>query len=219
MIAPTVFSMIWFFVFGAAGIQADNQTNGAISSATGTSEALGLFAYLQQNPLFLLTSISMIFLVWIFFVAGADAGTIVLGSMSAGGVLNPKRTIKLTWGAIMGALAAILLLTGGLDALQNGAILAATPFAILMCLMCWCLYKTLRRDYREERERWCRRSWPTTRTWRKSRCRRSCAATRRENPSARRYRIRRSSWNRPECGTFPSTREGSVGCASLRARA
>ena len=52
----------------------------------------------------------------------------------------------------MGALAAILLLTGGLDALQNGAILTATPFAILMCLMCWCLYKTLRRDYREERQ-------------------------------------------------------------------
>jgi glycine betaine transporter len=151
MIAPTIFSMIWFSVFGAAAIQADNQTNGAISSAAGSSEALGLFTYLQQNPLFLLTSISMIFLVWIFFVAGADAGTIVLGSMSAGGVLNPKRLIKLTWGAIMGALAAILLLVGGLDALQNGAILAATPFAILMCLMCWCLYKTLRHDYREER--------------------------------------------------------------------
>jgi glycine betaine transporter len=94
----------------------------------------------------------MNFLVWIFFVAGADAGTIVLGSMSACGVLNPNRLIKLTWGAIMGALAAILLLAGGLDALQNGAILAATPFAILMCLMCWCLYKTLRRDYREERQ-------------------------------------------------------------------
>jgi glycine betaine transporter len=91
-------------------------------------------------------------LVWIFFVAGADAGTIVLGSMSAGGVMNPNRLIKLFWGAIMGALAAILLLAGGLDALQNGAILAATPFAILMCLMCWCLYKTIRRDYREERE-------------------------------------------------------------------
>ncbi len=71
----------------------------------------------------------MIFLVWIFFVARADAGTIVLGSMSAGGVQNPKRVIKLTWGAIMEALATILLVVGGLDALQNGAILAATPFA------------------------------------------------------------------------------------------
>jgi choline-glycine betaine transporter len=49
------------------------------------------------------------------------------------------------------ALAAILLLAGGLDALQNGAILAATPFGILMLVMCWCLYKALVRDYREER--------------------------------------------------------------------
>jgi choline-glycine betaine transporter len=36
--------------------------------------------------------------------------------------------------------------------LQNGAIQTATPFAILMCLMSWCLYKTHQRDYREERE-------------------------------------------------------------------
>jgi glycine betaine transporter len=61
MIAPTVFSMVWFSVFGAAGIQADNQTNGAISSAAGTSEALGLFAYLEQNPLYLITSLAMTF--------------------------------------------------------------------------------------------------------------------------------------------------------------
>jgi hypothetical protein len=60
IIAPTIYSMIWFSEFESASIQADNQTNGAISSAAGTSEALGLFAYLEQNPLFLLTSISVI---------------------------------------------------------------------------------------------------------------------------------------------------------------
>ncbi|MGH3148070.1 MAG: BCCT family transporter, partial [Rubrobacter sp.] len=152
MIAPSIFSMVWFSVFGAAGIQLDNRTNGAISSAATTDEATGLFEFLGYFPLALLTSILMIVLVWIFFVAGADAGTIVLGSMSAGGALDPKRRIKLTWGVIMGALAAILLAAGGLDALQNGAILAATPFAILMCLMCYCLYKTLQSDYRNESE-------------------------------------------------------------------
>ncbi|MGH3148278.1 MAG: BCCT family transporter, partial [Rubrobacter sp.] len=152
MIAPSIFSMIWFSVFGSAGIQLDNQTGGQISAAAVNNEAVGHFEFLGYFPLALITSLLMIFLVWIFFVAGADAGTIVLGSMSAGGVLNPKRRIKLTWGAIMGALAAILLVVGGLDALQNGAILAATPFAILMCLMCWCLYKTIKADYREEKE-------------------------------------------------------------------
>ncbi len=97
-----------------------------------------------------------LFLIYTFFVAGADAGTIVLGSMSSGGVLNPKRAVKLTWGVIMAALAAILLLAGGggpdaLNGLTNGAILAATPFGILMVPMCYGLYKTLKTDYREER--------------------------------------------------------------------
>jgi hypothetical protein len=70
--------------------------------------------------------------------------------------INPKRAVKLTWGVIMAALAAILLLAGGggsdaLNGLTNGAILAATPFGILMVPMCYGLYKTLKTDYREER--------------------------------------------------------------------
>jgi glycine betaine transporter len=100
MIAPSIFSMIWYSVFGAAGIQVDQQTGGAISKAAGASEALGLFEFLDHFPLALITSLAMIFLVWIFFVAGADAGTIVLGSMWAGGVLDPKRVIKLAWGSL-----------------------------------------------------------------------------------------------------------------------
>ena len=76
--------------------------------------------------------------------------------MSAGGVLNPKTAIKLTWGVIMAALAAALLLAGGggaeaLSGLTNGAILAATPFGILMVPMCYGPYKTLKTDYHEER--------------------------------------------------------------------
>jgi glycine betaine transporter len=157
LVGPSLFSMIWFSVFGAAGIQLDNQTNGALGKTVlNEGAAVALFEFLGNYPLALLTSLVALFLVYIFFVAGADAGTIVLGSMSAGGVLNPKVAIKLTWGLIMAALAAALLLAGGggaeaLSVLTNGAILAATPFGILMVPMCYGLYKTLKTDYREER--------------------------------------------------------------------
>jgi choline-glycine betaine transporter len=75
--------------------------------------------------------------------------------MSAGGVLNPKVAIRLTWGLIMALIAAVLLVAGGggsdaLNGLTNGAILAATPFGILMVPMCYGLYKTLVNDSREE---------------------------------------------------------------------
>ncbi|MGH3148933.1 MAG: BCCT family transporter, partial [Rubrobacter sp.] len=158
LIGPSLFSMIWFSVFGAAGIRLDNRTNGSLGDAVANDgAAIALFEFLSQYPLALLTSLVALFLVFIFFVAGADAGTIVLGSMSAGGVLNPKTSIKLTWGVIMAALAVALLLAGGggpdaLNGLTNGAILAATPFGILMVPMCYGLYKTLKTDYREERQ-------------------------------------------------------------------
>ncbi len=148
LLAPTLFTVVWFSVFGATAIDVDNSTDGEISQAAADDPAIALFTFLDQFPLFLFTAVLALFLIWVFFVAGADAGTIVLGSMSSG-MLEPSRVMKLTWGVIMGLLAAILLLAGGLDALQNGAILAATPFSVIMLFMCWSLYRAMSQDYDE----------------------------------------------------------------------
>jgi glycine betaine transporter len=159
LVGPSLFSMIWFSVFGAAGIDHDNATNGAFSQTLyNDGAAVALFQFLNSYPGALFTSILALFLIFIFFVAGADAGTVVLGSMSAGGVLNPKVAIKLTWGVIMALIAAVLLVAGGggpdaLNGLTNGAILAATPFGLLMIPMCYGLYRTLAADRREEERR------------------------------------------------------------------
>jgi glycine betaine transporter len=159
LIGPSLFSMIWFSVFGAAGIQHDNATNGTFSQTLyNDGAAVALFQFLDSYPGALFTSILALFLIFIFFVAGADAGTVVLGSMSTGGVLNPRVAIKLTWGVIMALIAAVLLVAGGggsdaLNGLTNGAILAATPFGLLMIPMCYGLYRTLAADRREQERR------------------------------------------------------------------
>lgn len=145
LLAPSVFGVIWFSVLGSSAIATDNRTGGAIGATAAEDEGLATFRFLAEHPGFLFTAVLVLFLVWIFFVAGADAGTVVLGSMS-GGDLDPSRPSKLTWGVIMAALAAILLVVGGLDALQDGAILAATPFAILMLAICWSLHRVLADD-------------------------------------------------------------------------
>ena len=150
LIAPSIFSMIWFSVFGSTALDLDNQLGGALSAAATRDEAVALFTFLEQYPLAIITSTLFIILIWIFFVAGADAGTVVLGSMSAGGALDPSVFVRLVWGAVMAALAAILLVAGGLPALQNGAILAATPFAFIMVALCWSLQRTLSGDYRKQ---------------------------------------------------------------------
>jgi glycine betaine transporter len=152
LLTPSLFTMLWFGVFGAAGIDADRDAGGAIGRVADEDAAVALFAFLDHFPLYGLVSGLVIFLVWIFFVAGADAGTVVLSSMSSRGELDPGRSAKLMWGVIMAGIAATLLIAGGLDALQNGAILAATPFALVMLLICWSLLKALRQDERSRRK-------------------------------------------------------------------
>lgn len=149
LFAPSVFSLIWFSVFGATALDLDDQLGGALSAAATRDESVALFTFLEEYPLVPITSTLFIGLIWIFFVAGADAGTVVLGNMSAGGDEDPARYVRLIWGVVMAALAAVLLVAGGLGALQNGAILAATPFALIMLALCYCLYKTISEDYSE----------------------------------------------------------------------
>ena len=107
-----------------------------------------MFVFLNQFPLALPLSILTLAVLWVFFVAGADAGTIVLGSMSTGGVQNPKRWIKLAWGLAMAAIAGILLVAGGLGALQSASVLTGVPFAFIMVLMCVSFLKHLRSEAR-----------------------------------------------------------------------
>jgi glycine betaine transporter len=85
-------------------------------------------------------------LVAIYYVTVADTSTFVLGMLSEGGTLNPSNKIKMTWGIIQSAVAAVLLLSGGLEVLQTASIAAAFPFAIIMIFMCYSLIKGLQSE-------------------------------------------------------------------------
>ncbi len=150
LIVPSLITAAWFAIVGATAINLDQTLGGTLSQTAQSDPAIGFFAFLQYLPLPLILSLVSLFMLWIFFVAGADAGTIVLGEMSVGGITDPNRFVRLAWGAVIGAMAAVLLLTGGLEALQQAAILAGLPFAIVMLFMCYTMYKSMRADLREQ---------------------------------------------------------------------
>ncbi len=88
-------------------------------------------------------------LVAIFFVSGADAASIVMGSLSERGTIKPSRGTVIFWGVAMGAVAAVMLLVGGEDALtglQTITIIAALPFVLVMIGLAVALVKDLRSD-------------------------------------------------------------------------
>src|SRR5690606_12541507 len=69
------------------------------------------------------------------------------------GDLNPGTRIKLVWGVLQSSIAAVLLLSGGLAALQTASVIAALPFAVILIGMCFALHRALSRDHDIERKR------------------------------------------------------------------
>lgn len=142
IVAPAVVSFIWFSVFGSLGLNLDL---GIITEAIKSTET-ALFVVLAQYPFKLIMSIIAICLLCTFFITSANSATFVLAMYSTNGDLNPPNSRKVLWGVIQALLALVLLMTGGLAALQTISIVAAFPFAIVMILACYSLTKALRED-------------------------------------------------------------------------
>ena len=146
LLVPSLVSVVWFAIFGGAAIhmQRSGVDLGGKSSVEGQ-----LFGMLDHLPWATLTSVLVMILVAIFFVSGADAASIVMGTLSERGTLEPSRWNVVFWGVATGGVAAVMLLVGGdsaLTGLQNLTIVAALPFAIVMIALAVALVKDLRAD-------------------------------------------------------------------------
>jgi glycine betaine transporter len=142
MLVPTLVSLIWFGVFG--GTAMNLTTSGALDVLGQGAQESQMFAVLQQYPLATVTSAVVVLLVAIFFVSGADAASIVMASLCSFGEDEPRRWLVALWGVLTGAVAVVLLQAGGLAALQNVTIIVATPFLVVMVLLCVALVRDLR---------------------------------------------------------------------------
>ena len=145
ILIPSTVTLLWFAIFGGAAITA--QSNGTVLASEPIEGQL--FGLLATMPLGGLLSVIAMTLIAIFFVSGADAASIVMGTLSQRGTIHPSKRIVVFWGVMMGSIAALMLVVGGSDALsgiQNITIIMAGPFVLVMIAMCVALYKDLRDD-------------------------------------------------------------------------
>jgi glycine betaine transporter len=142
IIAPSMVSFIWFSIFGSLGLNLDI---GIINKAKEVTET-ALFVVLAEYSLGMIFSIIAICLLCTFFITSANSGIFVLSMFSSEGDLNPGNDKKILWGVIQALLALVLLMTGGLDALQTCSIVAALPLTVIMLLCAVCLFKALMQE-------------------------------------------------------------------------
>jgi len=157
LLVPSLVSLLWFCIFGGTAI--DIQRGGTDIAGASTTEGQ-LFGMLDHIPLSAVTTIIVVVLVAIFFVSGADAASIVMGTLSQRGTIHPGRAVVIFWGAVMGAIGAIMLVVGGgtgdaLSGIQNITIIMAAPFVLVMIAMCVSLTKDLRSDPLVRRDQRC----------------------------------------------------------------
>ncbi|WP_435839152.1 BCCT family transporter [Streptodolium elevatio] len=158
LLVPSGASTVWFAVMGGSALRIQQTGEADLVAKTAEGPESALFAMLDAMPLYGLTATVAMVLVALYFVTGADSASLVLGSLTSNGSLKPPSWIVVIWGVLIGAVASVLLLAGGLESLQQATILVALPFVVVMMALCVALVKELRDDPAAKHER--RRSRP-----------------------------------------------------------
>lgn len=153
LLVPTLLTFIWMVVFGGTALNLELFMDTDFVTAVSADASIALFHLLDLMPLAALTSLIAVLIITLFFVTSSDSGSLVVGILSCGGDMDTPLALRLFWALSKGAIAIVLLLAGGLTALQTAAITTALPFCIIMLFICWSLVKGLRMDLRRYRMR------------------------------------------------------------------
>jgi choline/glycine/proline betaine transport protein len=146
LVVPTLFNFLWMTVFGNSAMWLDmHGTIGELSAAATNVDAL-LFNFLGRLPWPEVTTGLAVLLILVFFVTSADSGTFVIDAIASGGQDGSPIWQRLFWAVLLAITAALLLVTGGLEALRAMTIISALPFTVVMLALCYGLWRGLKAD-------------------------------------------------------------------------
>ncbi|WP_286694949.1 BCCT family transporter [Spongiibacter sp. UBA1325] len=145
LFVPVGFTFVWMTLFGNTAIALDfGIADGAISAAVNSDVTTAVFKVFEYLPLGTVASLLATLLVITFFVTSSDSGSLVIDIITSGGNHEPPVWQRVFWAVTEGVVAAVLLLAGGLSALQSATIASALPFTFIMLIICYGLFKGLR---------------------------------------------------------------------------
>jgi len=131
-LVPTLVTMVWMSVLGGTALHQEIANPGSVHTAVSGDYSLGIVTVIDNlgHPMWgaLLTGIAA-FLLMTWLITSLDSATLVmcrlLGSQEA-------RPAKVFWGIALAMATTVLLLAGGLTALQAASIVIGLPLAALM---------------------------------------------------------------------------------------
>lgn len=153
LLVPAIVTFFWMSAFGSVAIEQIMSGNNVLSEAVNADIATALFVFFQDYPLSMVINVVAILLIAGFFITSSDSGSLVIDSLTTGGKIDAPVGQRIFWAVTEGAVAAVLLIGGGLQALQTATIVTGLPFAIILMVMCYSLYKGLKEDHEQMEEK------------------------------------------------------------------
>ena len=159
LFAPSIFTLIWFAIFGWSAMQIDGigpearealgEQAGMLSQAVGESVPLAMFAFFENFPGATLIQGLAVVIVAIFFATSSDSASLVVDMLCTGSPDPGPWHQRVFWGVSEGMLAAMLIVLAGdagLTALQEVITVVGLPMFILVFAMMFALFRGLAQE-------------------------------------------------------------------------
>ncbi len=143
---PMLLLFFWFTTFGGSAVHMELMGNYGLIEAVKADYGSAIFKLIEYYPLTKPVTLVIVVMIMLWFVTSSDSASFVIDMLTSGGDTNPPKIQRLFWALSQGVIAAVLLVAGGLSALQAVAIIAGFPFAIVVFVMMYCLWRGLTRD-------------------------------------------------------------------------
>ena len=143
---PMLLLFFWFTTFGGSAVHMELMGNYGLIEAVKADYGSAIFKLIEYYPLTKPVTMLIVVMIMLWFVTSSDSASFVIDMLTSGGDTNPPKIQRLFWALSQGVIAAVLLVAGGLSALQAVAIIAGFPFAIVVFVMMYCLWRGLTRD-------------------------------------------------------------------------
>ena len=150
VLVPSAFSLIWFTIVGGSAVLAEINQTAPMWEAVSADVGAAIYTLLGSFPLSSFLNVVVFVNMILFLVTSADSASFFVAMLMSKGAYEPKMAMKVVWGVFLGSLAVVLLVSGGLQALQAASIVAGAPFGVAMLFMFWSLVKTLKAEAAKE---------------------------------------------------------------------
>jgi choline/glycine/proline betaine transport protein len=132
MLVPTLVTVLWMSVLGGTALHQEIASPGSVGAAVSQDPSLGMVAVIHglgSPALATLLTLTAAFLLFTWMITSLDSATLVICHLLG---VDEAAPAKVFWGLALAGVTSVLLVVGGLPALQAASVAVGLPLAVVM---------------------------------------------------------------------------------------